>query len=233
MAEERATSGGRATSVRGPIAIVTMNRPEYRNAQNSAMTYALDARVPARRSTTTTVKVIVLAGAGKHFSAGHDIGTPGPRRRRALRQHGDHLVGPRRPRRRRPALRPRDGGLSRHVPAVARDPQADDRDGAGRLHRRRADAGVRLRPDRRLRRRVLRRSRGAHGDSGRRVLRAPVGARPARGQGDPVHRRPLLARSAPTSGAWSTASSPRDRARGRDAGASPSGSPRCRGSGWR
>ena len=28
---------------RGPVAYVTMNRPRYRNAQNSAMTYALDA----------------------------------------------------------------------------------------------------------------------------------------------------------------------------------------------
>ena len=29
--------------VRGPTAVVTLNRPRYRNAQNSAMTYALDA----------------------------------------------------------------------------------------------------------------------------------------------------------------------------------------------
>ncbi|MGH3734691.1 MAG: enoyl-CoA hydratase [Micromonosporaceae bacterium] len=62
--------------VRGPVAIVTMNRPEYRNAQNSAMTYALDDAF--RRATDDdAVKVIVLAGAGRHFSAGHDIGTPG------------------------------------------------------------------------------------------------------------------------------------------------------------
>jgi enoyl-CoA hydratase len=27
---------------RGPVAVVTMNRPQYANAQNSAMTYALD-----------------------------------------------------------------------------------------------------------------------------------------------------------------------------------------------
>ena len=27
---------------RGPVGLVTMNRPRYRNAQNSAMTYALD-----------------------------------------------------------------------------------------------------------------------------------------------------------------------------------------------
>ena len=62
--------------VNGPVATVTMNRPEYRNAQNSAMTYALDAAF-TRAVDDDEVGVIVLAGAGKHFSAGHDIGTPG------------------------------------------------------------------------------------------------------------------------------------------------------------
>jgi enoyl-CoA hydratase len=62
--------------VRGSTAVVTMNRPEYRNAQNSAMTYALD-RAFQQAVDDDAVKVIVLAGAGKHFSAGHDIGTPG------------------------------------------------------------------------------------------------------------------------------------------------------------
>ncbi|MEO6088518.1 MAG: enoyl-CoA hydratase [Umezawaea sp.] len=61
---------------RGAIAVVTMNRPEYRNAQNSAMTYALDAAF-TRAVDDDEVSVIVLAGAGDHFSAGHDIGSPG------------------------------------------------------------------------------------------------------------------------------------------------------------
>ncbi|MBL1111690.1 enoyl-CoA hydratase [Streptomyces sp. 110] len=60
---------------RGPVAIVTMNRPEYRNAQNSAMTYALD-RAFYRAAEDNEIKVVVLAGSGRHFSAGHDIGTP-------------------------------------------------------------------------------------------------------------------------------------------------------------
>ncbi|WP_034086926.1 enoyl-CoA hydratase [Streptacidiphilus albus] len=60
---------------RGPVAVVTMNRPEYRNAQNSAMTYALDDAF-YRAAADPEVKVVVLAGAGEHFSAGHDIGTP-------------------------------------------------------------------------------------------------------------------------------------------------------------
>ncbi|RCW44447.1 enoyl-CoA hydratase [Halopolyspora algeriensis] len=58
------------------IAVVTMNRPQYRNAQNSAMTYALDEAF-YRACADDEVTVIVLAGAGEHFSAGHDIGTPG------------------------------------------------------------------------------------------------------------------------------------------------------------
>lgn len=62
--------------VREGVAWVTMNRPSYNNAQNSQMTYALDAAF-ARAVSDDAVKVIVLKGAGKHFSAGHDIGTPG------------------------------------------------------------------------------------------------------------------------------------------------------------
>ncbi|MBK8359141.1 MAG: enoyl-CoA hydratase [Comamonadaceae bacterium] len=62
--------------VRDGIATVTMNRPGFNNAQNSQMTYALDAAF-RRAVDDDAVKVIVLRGAGKHFSAGHDIGTPG------------------------------------------------------------------------------------------------------------------------------------------------------------
>ena len=72
MSEEEPVS----YEVKGATAFVTMDRPEYRNAQNSRMTYALDAAFQ-RAVDDDTVKVIVLAGAGKHFSAGHDIGTPG------------------------------------------------------------------------------------------------------------------------------------------------------------
>jgi enoyl-CoA hydratase len=62
--------------VDGVIARVTLNRPEYRNAQNSAMTYALDDAFYAAAG-DDAVRVVVLAGAGTHFCAGHDIGTPG------------------------------------------------------------------------------------------------------------------------------------------------------------
>ena len=58
------------------VAWITMNRPRYNNAQNSQMTYALDAAFQ-RAVNDDAVRVIVLSGEGKHFSAGHDIGTPG------------------------------------------------------------------------------------------------------------------------------------------------------------
>jgi enoyl-CoA hydratase len=61
---------------RGTTAYVRLNRPQYNNAQNSAMTYALDDAF-SRAVNDPEVAVIVLSGNGRHFSAGHDIGTPG------------------------------------------------------------------------------------------------------------------------------------------------------------
>ena len=58
-------------SVTDGLAMITMNRPQYRNAQNSAMTYALDAAF-TRAVDDADVHVIVLRGNGEHFSAGHD-----------------------------------------------------------------------------------------------------------------------------------------------------------------
>ena len=70
------------------IATVTMNRTEFNNAQNSQMTYALDAAFK-RAISDDAVKVIVLRGEGKHFSAGADLsGAIG------LLQAGDFLAEP-------------------------------------------------------------------------------------------------------------------------------------------
>jgi enoyl-CoA hydratase len=60
----------------GPLAWITLNRPRYRNAQNSALTYALDDAF-ARFAGDDDLSVAILGGAGDHFSAGHDIGSPG------------------------------------------------------------------------------------------------------------------------------------------------------------
>lgn len=62
--------------VDGGVAWITMNRPQFNNAQNGQMTYALDDAFN-RAVQDDAVRCIVLAGEGKHFSAGHDIGTPG------------------------------------------------------------------------------------------------------------------------------------------------------------
>ena len=56
----------------GPVAIVTMNRPEVANAQNTALIDDLDAALD-EADADDGVRVVVLAGAGKHFSSGHDL----------------------------------------------------------------------------------------------------------------------------------------------------------------
>ena len=61
---------------RGAVALVTMNRPRFGNTQNSQMTYALDAAF-TRAVNDDSVRAIILRGEGKHFSSGHDIGSPG------------------------------------------------------------------------------------------------------------------------------------------------------------
>lgn len=54
------------------IARIVMNRPESRNAQNLQMTYDLNAALDEAVQ-DDAVKVILLAGAGPHFSGGHDL----------------------------------------------------------------------------------------------------------------------------------------------------------------
>jgi len=54
---------------------VTLNRPRWRNAQSTALLKELD-RAFEEAVADDEVKVIILAGAGAHFSAGHDLGTP-------------------------------------------------------------------------------------------------------------------------------------------------------------
>jgi enoyl-CoA hydratase len=62
--------------VRDAVAYVTLARPGFSNAQNARMTYAIDDAFRAAVE-DDDVAVIVLRGEGKHFSAGHDIGSPG------------------------------------------------------------------------------------------------------------------------------------------------------------
>ena len=57
---------------RGPAAILTLNRPEQRNAFDAAMTAALRAAVE-RLEADPSARVGVLTGAGTAFSAGMDL----------------------------------------------------------------------------------------------------------------------------------------------------------------
>jgi enoyl-CoA hydratase len=56
----------------GPVAVVTLDRPEAANAQSSALLEALDARLD-ELDADEDVLVVVLRAEGEHFSAGHDL----------------------------------------------------------------------------------------------------------------------------------------------------------------
>ncbi len=60
----------------GTTAYLTLNRVQFHNSQNAQMLYALDDAM-YKAVGDDDIKVIVLRANGKHFSAGHDIGTPG------------------------------------------------------------------------------------------------------------------------------------------------------------
>lgn len=63
----------------GPIARLSHDRPERRNAQSATFLDALDAALTAAID-DPDVRVIVLAGRGDHFSAGHDLKDEGTMR---------------------------------------------------------------------------------------------------------------------------------------------------------
>jgi len=60
--------------VDGPVARVTLNRPEVRNAQSRRLLEEMDAAFHAAED-NPEVRVIVLGGVGESFSAGHDLGS--------------------------------------------------------------------------------------------------------------------------------------------------------------
>lgn len=60
--------------VENHIATITLNRPHARNAQSTELLHELDRAILAAGA-DPAVRVIVLAGAGDHFSAGHDLGS--------------------------------------------------------------------------------------------------------------------------------------------------------------
>jgi enoyl-CoA hydratase len=58
----------------GRIARIMLNRPEARNAQNRGMLVELDDAF-RRAEADDDVRVVILGGAGKMFSSGHDLGS--------------------------------------------------------------------------------------------------------------------------------------------------------------
>jgi enoyl-CoA hydratase len=73
--EERAMSYRHIVYEPGAVARIILNRPQYRNAQSRLMIEEMDHAFAAAAE-DEGVRVIVLSGAGDHFSAGHDLGTP-------------------------------------------------------------------------------------------------------------------------------------------------------------
>ena len=79
------------------VAWIMLDRPDFANTQNYRLLGQLDDLFK-RAVEDEEVKVIVLGGEGKHFSAGHDLGTPEydrtmPRERRALWYSHEGLEG--------------------------------------------------------------------------------------------------------------------------------------------
>lgn len=84
----------------GAIARIVLNRPETRNAQNRGLLVELgDAMLSAEAD--DQVRVVILAGAGPLFSAGHDLGSrdavaersDGPGQHGTYRQYGGTRLG--------------------------------------------------------------------------------------------------------------------------------------------
>jgi len=72
----------------GAVVRITANRPEVLNAQSRVMILELDEAF-RRAAEDDAVRVIIVAGAGKHFSAGHDLGSA-----EEMEDQKAHPVGP-------------------------------------------------------------------------------------------------------------------------------------------
>jgi enoyl-CoA hydratase len=84
----------------GRIARIWLNRPGAQNAQSRTLLVALDEAF-GRAEADDDVRVVILAGRGKNFSAGHDLGSeeallerkPGPDQHPTFRSHGSTRGG--------------------------------------------------------------------------------------------------------------------------------------------
>jgi enoyl-CoA hydratase len=64
-----------AYAVDGPLGVITLNCPQYKNAQSYRMLDEIDAAFSAAGG-DKNVRVVVIRGSGGNFSTGHDLGTP-------------------------------------------------------------------------------------------------------------------------------------------------------------
>jgi len=62
-------------AVDGPLGVITLNRPGYRNAQGYRMLDEIDQAFALARA-DDEVRVVIIRGSGGVFSTGHDLGTP-------------------------------------------------------------------------------------------------------------------------------------------------------------
>ena len=74
------------------VAKIVLNRPRYRNAQSRLLLEELDHAF-GYAAEDDSIGAIVLAGAGDHFSAGHDLGTPEELADREERPYEEGLRG--------------------------------------------------------------------------------------------------------------------------------------------
>jgi enoyl-CoA hydratase len=72
----------------GAVARITANRPEVLNAQSRVMILELDAAF-GMVADDAEIRAAIVAGAGAHFSSGHDLGSP-----EELEDQKAHPVGP-------------------------------------------------------------------------------------------------------------------------------------------
>lgn len=75
-----------------PIARVILNRPHYRNAQSRFLREEMDKAFDLAMD-NDDVRVVILSGAGDHFSSGHDIGTPEEKADQQARPYSQGAAG--------------------------------------------------------------------------------------------------------------------------------------------
>ncbi len=108
----------------GKVYRITLNRPEARNAQNRAMLDEIDSAFKFAAA-NSDIRVVILAAAGDHFSAGHDL-------KEAQRDRAHQSAEIR--------FSQEGGQVLPDLYAHPRFPEADDRAGAGSVYCGGADA---------------------------------------------------------------------------------------------